>query len=94
MSYRPKTKSFISIGQLDWSDVKLMTASSQPQLFKQALLDAISRISVARRKPKDFDFERLHAVLPKSLSTLSLEHCTAPQDSIGPIQREALHKAN
>ncbi|NIK31332.1 hypothetical protein [Xanthomonas arboricola] len=94
MSYRPKRKSFISVGQLDWNEVKHMTAASQLQLFKQALLDAISRISVARRKPRDFDFERLHTVLLERLSALSVENCTGPQNGIGSIQDEALHPAN
>ncbi|WAH64770.1 hypothetical protein [Xanthomonas hortorum] len=94
MSYRPKSKSFISVGQLDWNDVKHMTAASQLQLFKESLLDAVSRIALAKRKPKNFDLKRLHAVLVKSLSVLSVEHCTGPQDGIDSIQREALHPAN
>ncbi|MBB3801010.1 hypothetical protein FHR47_001244 [Xanthomonas arboricola] len=82
MSYRPKRKSFITVGQLDWNDFKHLTAALQLELFKQTLLDAVSRIALAKRKPKDFDFRRLYAVLLESMSALSVKHCTGSRDDI------------
>lgn len=55
MSYRPKTKTFISVGQLEWKEVKDLPTSAQLSRLGAALLSSVERIAMAKRKPKDFD---------------------------------------
>ena len=59
MSYRPKSKTFISVGQLDWKEVKDLSASEQLSRLGDALLSSIERIATVKRKPKDFDHSAL-----------------------------------
>jgi hypothetical protein len=55
MSYRPKSKAFISVGQLEWKEVKNLSVSAQLSMLGDALVSSIERIATAKRKPKDFD---------------------------------------
>ncbi|NKF23353.1 hypothetical protein [Solimonas marina] len=55
MSYRPKNKTFISVGQLDWKVVKHLSTSEQLKMLGDTLISSIERIATAKRKPKDFD---------------------------------------
>lgn len=55
MSYRPKHKTFISVGQLEWKSVKNLSTSEQLAKLGEALVASIERIGTAKRKPKDFD---------------------------------------
>jgi hypothetical protein len=59
MSYRPKSKSFISVGQLDWRQVKDLSVSAQLSRLSDALVSSIERIATAKRRPKDFDYVAL-----------------------------------
>jgi hypothetical protein len=54
-SYRPKMKSIVSVGQLNWSDVKDLDERRQFQFFAEVLLLAVARINEMKRKPRDFD---------------------------------------
>lgn len=54
-SYRPKIKALVSVGQLNWPDVKDLTAREQFQRFSDILLAAIERVAEMKRKPKGFD---------------------------------------
>lgn len=54
-SYRPKMKLVVSVGQLNWPDVKDLSAEEQFQRFAEILLSAIGRVSEMKRKPKSFD---------------------------------------
>jgi hypothetical protein len=54
-SYRPKIKSIVSVGQLNWSDVKDLGKQRQFELFTDALLLAVSRVNEMKKKPRDFD---------------------------------------
>lgn len=63
MSYRPKSKTFISVGQLEWKDVKDLPASAQLSKLGATLISSIERIAMAKRKPKDFD----HAALAQAI---------------------------
>lgn len=59
MSYQPKHKIFISVGQLEWKTVKHLSASAQLEKLGDALVSSIERIATAKRKPKDFDHTAL-----------------------------------
>jgi len=63
MSYRPRSKSFVSVGQLEWNDVKELSAAAQWQAFGNVLVAAVERITGAKRKPKDFDYAALALAL-------------------------------
>jgi hypothetical protein len=54
-SYRPKMKLVVSVGQLNWSDVKELSAEEQFQRFAKILLEAIGRVVEMKRKPKSFN---------------------------------------
>lgn len=54
-SYRPKMKLVVSVGQLNWPDVKDLPLKEQFQRFAEVLLEAIGRIAEMKRKPKNFD---------------------------------------
>jgi hypothetical protein len=56
ISYRPKSKTLICVGQLEWKDVKDLPTSAQLSKLGAALLSSIERIATAKRKPKDFDY--------------------------------------
>lgn len=55
ISYRPRSKTLISVGQLEWKEVKNLSASEQLSRLGAALLSAVERVATAKRKPKDFD---------------------------------------
>ena len=59
MSYRPKAKTFISVGQLEWKAVKSLSTSEQLNMLGDALISSIERIAKAKRKPKNFDHTAL-----------------------------------
>jgi hypothetical protein len=68
MSYRRSQKILISVGQLDWLDVKDLDAGSQFERFSEVLLMSVRRIAQMKRKPRDFDFDRLENTLRTILS--------------------------
>ncbi|MBI2751049.1 MAG: hypothetical protein HYX43_17430 [Burkholderiales bacterium] len=72
MSYRPKAKQFISVGQIEWQDVKGLAADAQLNRLKSALEDSIARIDRLARKPRDFDYARFGATVHNSLPLCTL----------------------
>ena len=68
VSYRPKMKLVISVGQVNWPDVKDLNAREQFQHFANTLFQAISRVSEMKRKPRDFDVARFLAEIRRILS--------------------------
>jgi hypothetical protein len=67
-SYRPKSKQFISVGQIEWKDVKNLSIEKQLIQLGVALLAAIERIGAVKRKPKDFDYIRFAVAMRDILS--------------------------
>lgn len=55
VSYRPAGKRIVSVGQLEWMAVKDLGAKEQLALLGEALVAAIERVNIAKRKPRDFD---------------------------------------
>lgn len=72
LSYRPKSKMLVSVGQLEWKQVKELSAPDQLSLLGAALLASINRVATAKRKPKDFD----HAAFAVAVRH-ALAKCTA-----------------
>jgi hypothetical protein len=56
MSYRPKKKEILSVGQLRWTDVKDRPASDQLLFLRGAIMAAIHRIGSKPQKPRDFEY--------------------------------------
>lgn len=54
ISYRPKNRELLSVGQLNWPDVKDFTGEQQLLSFWLALEQSIVRVGEMKRKPKDF----------------------------------------
>jgi hypothetical protein len=56
VSYRPKRKAILSVGQILWSDIKELPPDAQLRALRIALQTAIRRIGTKKRKPKDFAY--------------------------------------
>jgi hypothetical protein len=54
-SYRPQMKLLLSVGQINWPDVKDLLVEEQFEKFSAVLLGSIARIAEMKRKPKNFD---------------------------------------
>jgi hypothetical protein len=53
--YSPKFRALVSVGQLNWPDVKDLSEAEQFKHFSAILLQAIERVGTMQRKPKHFD---------------------------------------
>lgn len=67
-SYRPQMKLLLSVGQIDWLDVKELSAGEQFKKFSKVLLESISRIGEMKRKPKDFDLKEFALEMERLLA--------------------------
>jgi len=77
ISYRPKSRSLISVGQLNWLDVKDLPANEQFKCFSGILLGAIGRIADMKRKPRDFDHVAFQATVQRMLARCPVEQIEA-----------------
>lgn len=59
VSYRPKMKALVSVGQIEWSEVKHLALREQLDVLWEALLSSIERVATMKRRPRDFDSEAL-----------------------------------
>lgn len=76
-SYRPKRKLVVSVGQLNWPDVKDLSAEEQFQKFSEVLLRAISRVGDMKRKPKNFDSVAFSGEVARLLAQCSVDEIVA-----------------
>lgn len=76
-SYRPKMRLVISVGQLNWPDVKDLRAKDQFQSFAEALLDAIGRVADMKRKPRSFDSASFSVEVARLLAQCPVEEMLA-----------------
>jgi hypothetical protein len=76
MSYRPLKKSFISVGQVEWQEVKALQPPAQLGFIGAALLSSVERIGIAKRKPKDFDHLAFVTFLRGVLSACDVSQVT------------------
>lgn len=67
-SYRPEQKAIWSVGQLRWSDVKDLPASSQLSMLREVVLVSIQRVGVQKRKPRDFRYADFAAAVERHLA--------------------------
>ena len=67
-SYWPKIKLIISVGQINWLDVKDLSATEQFKIFSRILLKAISRVGDMKRRLKNFDFTAFSADIENFLT--------------------------
>ncbi|HEY8878652.1 MAG TPA: hypothetical protein VIN03_13880 [Roseateles sp.] len=59
VSYRPKMKALVSVGQIEWSEVKHLELQEQMDVLWATLLTAVERVASMKRKPKSFDSDAL-----------------------------------
>lgn len=62
-SWKHSVKWFVTNSNFDWDIVKDLTELETLELIKKEMLSSIGRISNMKRKPKDFDFQKLIADL-------------------------------
>jgi hypothetical protein len=77
ISYRPKSKTLLCVGQLNWSEVKNESADEQLNLLKISILDSLKRAALRDRKPKDFNHQAFASFLEMQLSNLNIEKVIA-----------------
>ncbi|MFC6439429.1 hypothetical protein [Bowmanella sp. JS7-9] len=65
ISYRPKSKTLVSVGQIEWLSVKDLDFKSQLKRLAEAIVESATRVSVLKRKPKDFNYEYFAEVVKK-----------------------------
>lgn len=65
--YRPRSRSLVSVGQLEWTTVKDLQAADQLQHLTSALVGAIEQVPRAKRKPKSFDATALAKQVQQSM---------------------------
>ena len=80
VSYRPKMKLLLSVGQVDWPDVRFLGPAAQWDVFKQSLLNSIHRAAAAKRRPRDFNLEAFHSTMTRVLEALDPPNITASMD--------------
>ncbi len=54
-SHRPKMRALVSVGQLEWAEVKHLPCTEQVAALWDALLSSIERVTTMKRRPRDFD---------------------------------------
>lgn len=67
-SYRQKMKQLLSVGQIEWLDVKSVPIDLQLSRLGTVLVESIERINTLKRKPKDFDVEGFSRAVQMALS--------------------------
>lgn len=82
ISYRPRMKALISVGQIEWSVVQHLPLAGQLDALWAALIASIDRVATMRRRPRNFD--------PEAFSTavhLLMASCDASMFAIDRQQR-------
>jgi hypothetical protein len=54
-SHRPKMRALVSVGQLEWAEVRHLPCAGQVAVLWDALLSSIERVATMKRRPKDFE---------------------------------------
>jgi hypothetical protein len=63
ISYRPKSKTLVSVAQLDWLVVKDLDGRKQFEAMSDSIIAAVARVERMKRKPKSFDYCSFGSVL-------------------------------
>ena len=74
-SYRSTMKALVSVGQIEWNDVKDISLHERVAVLWGALLSSIDRVKTMKRKPKELDaaaFATAVRVLQESCDAASL----------------------
>ncbi len=71
VSYRPKSRRLISVGQIEWDSVKKLDVDGQWEQLTNALRTAVGRIASMKRKPSSFDFRAFGAAVDRALTMCS-----------------------
>lgn len=77
VTYRPKSKSIESVGQLKWADVKDLEVEEQYAALKLAVVRSIENIAAAKRRPKGFNTESFKDAVMECLGQISAKDVRA-----------------
>ena len=72
ISYRRTQNLLISVGQVDWLQVKDLAAEKQYEHLMRALDAVLSRVQQMKRKPKDFESQRFVQAVRGRMSQCSI----------------------
>jgi hypothetical protein len=77
VSYRPKDKTLLSVGKLDWLEVKDKSALEQLKLLQCTVIESINLAMQAKRKPKNFNHVAFAEFMKLIFDNLLLESVVA-----------------
>jgi hypothetical protein len=66
VTYKPKSRELWSVGQIDWLQIRSLPLGEQYKAYQAAALEAVSRVSVAKRQPKHFAINEFANELTRS----------------------------
>jgi hypothetical protein len=73
ISFRRTQNLLISVGQVDWLQVKDLAADRQYEHLMSALDAALARVQQMKRKPKDFESQRFVQAVRDRMSQCSIQ---------------------
>lgn len=86
VSYRPKRRQLVAVGQVEWEDVKHLPREQQFPFLSKALIAAIENVARVKRKPKYFDTAAFAVA-----ARIALDKCAAAMVSPGSAQVARIH---
>ena len=78
VSHLPKIRTLLSVGQLNWPDVKDLSEAEQFERFSAMLLQAIARAGAMKRKPRHFDAAAFVADVTLLLFAYPIDSAASP----------------
>lgn len=76
VSYKPKVREVWSVGQLDWTEIHLLSAEQQLARYCDAFVEAVGRIEVAKHRPKDYFAHAFAETVAQRLKSARLSELT------------------
>lgn len=75
-SFKPKSRDLWCYAKLDWMSIQNLTLKQQFKAYTEAVIEALDRINIAKRKPKGFLAEDCSKDLRHILGTLKASTLT------------------
>lgn len=75
-SFKPKSRDLWCYAKLDWLGIQNLTLKEQLKAYNEAVIEAIDRMSEAKRKPKGFLVDECSADLRHVLGSLKASTLT------------------
>ena len=75
-TFKPKHRDLWCYAKLDWTQIQSMTLKQQFQAYIDAVLEALDRLNIAKRKPKGFLVDECSRELRRVLNSLKVSTLT------------------